>query len=58
MAATEGASQSRLRVVDDSGEDYLYPRDWFMPLDFDEDLADRRWRKMKRIAIGHRAKMK
>jgi hypothetical protein len=23
---------SRLRVVDDSGEDYLYPKQWFVPL--------------------------
>lgn len=22
-----------LRVVDDSGEDYLYPESWFVPLD-------------------------
>jgi hypothetical protein len=25
-------SPSMLRVVDDSGEDYLYPMDWFEPL--------------------------
>ncbi|HET7437254.1 MAG TPA: hypothetical protein VFN10_21275 [Thermoanaerobaculia bacterium] len=22
-----------IRVVDESGEDYLYPREWFLPID-------------------------
>ncbi len=24
---------SDIRVLDESGEDYLYPRDWFVPVD-------------------------
>jgi primosomal protein N' len=24
--------QELIRLVDESGEDYLYPRDWFLPL--------------------------
>ena len=24
---------SDIRVVDESGEDYLYPRDWFVPVE-------------------------
>jgi hypothetical protein len=27
-----------LRVVDESGEDYLYPRDWFVAIDPSEEL--------------------
>ena len=27
-----GAEHAMLRVVDDSGEDYLYPREFFLPI--------------------------
>ncbi len=27
---------SDIRVVDESGDDYLYPRDWFVPVDLPE----------------------
>lgn len=29
----EGARQGRIRVVDESGEDYLYPQDYFVPVE-------------------------
>ncbi|MCC7103616.1 MAG: hypothetical protein IT307_00600 [Chloroflexi bacterium] len=28
-----------VRVVDESGEDYLYPADWFVPIDVPEAVA-------------------
>ena len=30
---TSAESHHLLRVVDESGEDYLYPRDFFMPIE-------------------------
>ena len=27
-----------LRIVDESGEDYLYPADWFVPIDLNQEL--------------------
>ena len=30
-----------LRVVDDSGEDYLYPKSWFVPLRMSTALSKR-----------------
>jgi hypothetical protein len=27
-----------IRVIDESGEDYLYPRDWFMPLELPRNV--------------------
>lgn len=27
-----------LRVIDESGEDYLYPRNWFVPIDANNEL--------------------
>ncbi len=29
-----------IRVIDESGEDYLYPRDWFLPIDLPQNLED------------------
>ena len=29
----DGARHGMRRVIDESGEDYLYPRSWFVPLD-------------------------
>jgi len=35
-----GASaHAMVRVVDESGEDYLYPQDWFIPIDLPEAAA-------------------
>lgn len=30
---TDAESRSMLRVIDESGEDYLYPADYFVPID-------------------------
>ncbi len=32
MAGRASASDGYVRVPDDSGEDYLYPADWFVPV--------------------------
>lgn len=29
----EAAKDGDIRVMDESGEDYLYPADWFVPID-------------------------
>ncbi|HEX7708953.1 MAG TPA: hypothetical protein VF701_21030 [Thermoanaerobaculia bacterium] len=29
-----------IRVIDESGEDYLYPREWFMPLDLPQSVGE------------------
>jgi len=31
------AAQACVRVVDESGEDYLYPAEWFVPVEVPED---------------------
>ena len=28
-----------VRVVDEEGEDYLYPRDWFLPIELPERIS-------------------
>ena len=30
------AEDDHLRVIDESGEDYLYPAEWFVPIDVPE----------------------
>jgi hypothetical protein len=35
----EAESEGDVRVVDESGEDYLYPADWFVPIDVPEAVA-------------------
>ena len=32
--------KSFVRVVDESGEDYLYPKDWFLPLSLPERVEE------------------
>jgi hypothetical protein len=32
------AEDGYIRVVDESGEDYLYPADYFLPIELSEDL--------------------
>ena len=34
-------ARGQLRVVDDSGEDYLYPRDWFVFVELPAELKER-----------------
>lgn len=29
-----------LRIIDESGEDYLYPAKWFMPVSLPEDVKE------------------
>lgn len=29
-----------IRVIDESGEDYLYPRDWFVAIELPQNLED------------------
>src|SRR5437879_4094752 len=39
MIADRGAlERGDLRVVDESGEDYQYPADWFIPIDLPHDI--------------------
>ena len=33
----EAAKNGQLRVIDESGEDYLYPADLFVPIDLPKD---------------------
>jgi len=35
------AKRGQLRVIDESGEDYLYPRDFFVPVDLPQALRRR-----------------
>ncbi|HEX2641650.1 MAG TPA: hypothetical protein VHU81_01565 [Thermoanaerobaculia bacterium] len=37
VGATDGGY---LRVLDESGEDYLYPREYFAPIELSESLKD------------------
>lgn len=30
-----------IRILDEEGEDYLYPRDWFLPIELPEAIASR-----------------
>lgn len=32
----EAAKDGDLRIIDESGEDYLYPKDWFVPIEVPE----------------------
>ncbi len=36
---TEAASRSLVRIVDESGETYLYPCEFFRPIDVPVDIA-------------------
>ena len=46
---SQGADLGLLRVEDESGEDYLYPQRWFMPLDLPEAIR-RRLRARRSLA--------
>jgi uncharacterized protein (DUF1684 family) len=37
----KAAGENFVRIIDDSGEDYLYPRHRFVPIDVPEQDADR-----------------
>ena len=34
----DAARDGDIRVIDESGEDYLYPADWFVPIDVPESV--------------------
>ena len=34
----EGAKHQMLRVIDEEGEDYLYPADWFVAIELPDTL--------------------
>jgi hypothetical protein len=36
---TFAEEHNMIRVIDEEREDYLYPRDWFLPLDLPPDVA-------------------
>ena len=29
-----------IRVIDESGEDYLYPREWFLPIELPDNIEE------------------
>lgn len=31
--------QNMVRIIDESGEDYLYPADWFVPIEVSKETA-------------------
>ena len=37
---TDAAMQHLVRVIDESGEDYLYPEDYFMLIDLPQPIKD------------------
>ena len=41
------AADGYLRVIDESGEDYLYPADYFVPIELPQK-AKRVWTKLRR----------
>jgi hypothetical protein len=34
----EAAREGDIRVVDESGEDYLYPAEWFVPIELPREI--------------------
>jgi len=34
------AKHSMIRVIDEEGEDYLYPRDWFLPIQLPHNIEE------------------
>jgi hypothetical protein len=35
---TDAAKEGDLRIIDESGEDYLYPAEWFIPVELPRRL--------------------
>ncbi len=38
LATAEPGEAGMMRVIDESGEDYLYPADWFIPIEASREL--------------------
>ena len=36
----DAESHGLIRVIDESGEDYLYPREWFLPIELPHHIED------------------
>ena len=36
----EAVKQQMIRVVDEEGEDYLYPQDWFLPIELPHNIEE------------------
>jgi hypothetical protein len=34
------AKHNMVRVIDEEGEDYLYPRDWFLPIQLPHNIEE------------------
>ena len=34
------AKHNMIRVIDEEGEDYLYPRDWFLPIELPHNIEE------------------
>ena len=34
------AERNMMRVIDEEGEDYLYPKGWFLPIQLPHDIRD------------------
>ena len=41
VADAAAGRHDQIRVIDESGEDYLYPRSYFLPVDLPDPVADR-----------------
>jgi len=37
---TTAARHNMIRVIDEEGEDYLYPQDWFVAIELPRDLEE------------------
>jgi len=37
---TEASKHKQIRVIDESGEDYLYPEDYFVPLSLPKEIEE------------------
>lgn len=38
LADVLGERHGMIRVIDEEGEDYLYPREWFLPIELPETI--------------------
>ena len=36
----EAGKHKLIRVIDEEGEDYLYPRDWFLPIELPDHIEE------------------
>jgi hypothetical protein len=40
LSDPDAETHAMIRVVDEEGEDYLYPRDWFLPIELPQNIAE------------------